>query len=139
MATDRTIIEQTREEQRRVFRIACDPNRYGLTLKAIGIDAQIGYDSLRGYASGETEMPLSALRRLVGVIPDELLSFLLPGDRVIVRAPDEINHDEIAPILREYLRCKDEAHHPESEAGRDIGPSEDKSLRVKLVAVAGGR
>lgn len=139
MPTDKTIIQQAKEEQRRVFRIAMDPNRYGLTLKAISMDAQIGYDSLRDYAAGETEMPLSALRRLVGVIPDELLSLLLPDGRQIIRAPEALDHDEISEALQDWLREKERAHHPDSPQGRDIAPCEDATLRGKFAVVAGGR
>ena len=128
---------QIKATQERIFRIA---QRQGLTLKAISLDAQIPYNTLRNYAgnNGETaEMPVSALNKLVGVIPDELLSLLLPQGRVIVQAPSELDHDTIAPILRDYLSAKDDAHHPESEAGRDIGPNECRNLRVKLAAVNG--
>ena len=31
------------------------------------------------------------------------------------------------------------AHHPESEAGREIGPTEDGNLRGKFAVVVGGR
>lgn len=137
MPSNRTIVQQTKEEQKRVFRLACDQNRYGMTLKAIAMDAGIGYDSLRDYASGETEMPLSALRRLIGVVPDDLLSLLLPDGRFIVQAPGEIDHDVISAGMRAYLKAKDEAHHPNSEAGRDIGPGEHDKLCGHLTVVSG--
>lgn len=131
---DNTQIKATQE---RIFRIAM---RNGLTLKAISLDSQIPYNTLRNYAghNGETaEMPIGAVAKLVGVIPDELLSLLLPDGRVIVQAPDAIDHDEIAPAMRDYLSAKDDAHHPDSEAGRDIGPGEDAGLRLKLATVSG--
>lgn len=123
------------DKQRRVFRIACDPLRYGLTLGLIAADSGLGYDSVRHYASGETAMPLSAFVALVGVLPDELLSLLLPNGRMIVKVPEGVDHDEADRACRDYADAKAAAHHPESEAGRDIGPTEDAELRVKLTVV----
>lgn len=128
---------QIKATQERIFRIA---QRNGLTLKAISLDSEIPYNTLRNYAgnNGEpAEMPVSALAKLVGVIPDELLSLLLPSGRVIVQAPTEIDHDEIAPAMRDYLSAKDDAHHPDSENGRDIGPNECAGLRARLAVVNG--
>lgn len=114
--------------QKRIFRIAL---RNGLTLKAISLDSTIPYNTLRSYAGSgcETaEMPVSALYKLIGVIPDELLSLLLPEGRQIVRAPEDIDLDELARVAREFCAGKDQAHHPESEAGREIGPNETERL-----------
>lgn len=124
------------DRQQRVFRIACDPLRYGLTLKLIAIDSGLGYDSVRHYASGETALPLSAFVALMGVIPDELLSLLLPDGRAIVRVPEEIDHNEVADAMRDYLAEKDHAHRPDSECAEAIGPNEDNVLRGKFTRVA---
>lgn len=126
---------QIKETQERIFRIAA---RQGLTLKAISLDAQIPYNTLRNYAghNGETaEMPVGALVKLVGVIPDELLSLLLPDGRLIVQAPSEIDHDAACEAMRAFVDEKERAHHPASECGREIGPSEDAALRAKLTLV----
>lgn len=131
---DKTIL-QMRDRQQRVFRIACDPTRYGLTLKLIAMDAGLGYDSVRDYAAGKATMPITALFALVGVIPDELLSLLLPEGRLIVQVPTEIDHDSACEAMRDYVDAKERAHHPESEAGREIGPGEDLTLRGKLSIV----
>ncbi len=125
--------------QERIFRIAL---RGGLTLKAISLDSGLPYNTLRSYAGSgcETaEMPVSALGKLVGVIPDELLSLLLPDGRVIVQAPENVDHDALAEHLRDWLAEKDHTHHPESECGREIGPGEDARLRGKFAMIAGGR
>ena len=125
--------------QERIFRIAI---RNGLTLKAISLDAGIPYNTLRSYAGSgcaTAEMPVSALRKLVGVIPDELLSLLLPEGRQIVQAPEYIDHDALSDRLRDWLAEKDHAHHPDSECGREIGPGEDVRLRGRFAAIAGGK
>ncbi len=139
MPANWSITEQVKDRQKRVFRIASDPTRYGLTRKAISADSGIGYDSICDYANGLTEMPVSALVKLIGVIPDELLSLLLPDGHVIVRAPDEIDHDQIAEAMTDWLATKNAAHHPESPAGRDIADCEDEKLRTKFAVVQGGR
>lgn len=136
MPSEKSIIDQMLDRQKRMFRIAQDPTRHGLTLKMIAADANLGYDSVRKYAAGETQMPMTALDALFGVLPDELLSLLLPHGRVIVAIPDGVDHDAIEQRFREFLAAKGEAHHPASEAGREIGPSEHVKL-TKLAVVAG--
>jgi hypothetical protein len=135
MTANNRIIEQMRDRQARMFRIAMDPQRYGLTLKMIEADSGIDYDSLRNYASGKTTMPITAVDCLIDVLPDELLTLLFSNGRVLVKAPEEIDHHQIAPALRDYLRAKDDAHHPDSEAGEAIGPGEHKALCGKLALV----
>jgi hypothetical protein len=135
MPANNRIIEQMRDRQARMFRIAMDPQRYGLTLKMIEADSGIDYDSLRNYASGKTTMPITAVDCLIDVLPDELLTLLFSNGRVLVKAPEEIDHHQIAPALRDYLRAKDDAHHPDSEAGEAIGPGEHKALCGKLALV----
>jgi hypothetical protein len=127
------IMCRQRIEQERVFRLA--QRDHGLTLKAISLDSKLGYTTIQSYAKGEAVMSIASLFKLVGVIPDELLSLLLPEGRVIVQAPEEIDHDEIAEAVHDYLTTKERAHHPLSEAGRDIGPGEDNVLRGKFARV----
>ena len=134
MARNDRISLHINERQQTVMRIACDPVRFGLTLKEISEGSGIPYSTLRSYAgnNGEpAEMPLSALYKLVGVIPDELLSLLLPAGRMIVEVPAEIDHDEICEAAQELLIEKARAHHPESPGGREIVPEEDARLCEK--------
>jgi hypothetical protein len=139
MVIEGNIPHCTKATQERIFRIA---QRDGLTLKAISLDSGIPYSTLRSYAgnNGETaEMPVSALYKLVGVIPDELLSLLLPEGRAIVAVPENMDHDQIADACADYLHAKNAAHHPESEAGRDISPREQEALDAKVVHLPLGR
>lgn len=135
MPANPKIVDQMRDRQARVFRMALDPQRYGLTLKMIQADSGLDYDSLRNYAAGKTTMPITAVDALIDVLPDELLSLLFSGGRVIVRMPEEIDHDEIEEAALSFLATKGKAHHPESEAGREIGPGEDLALRAKAVVL----
>lgn len=136
MADEHNISHRTKAMQARIFRLACKTD----TLKGISLDSGIPYSTLRSYAghNGEpAEMPISALYKLIGVIPDELLSLLLPDGRHIVQAPGEIDHDEIERVCRDFLATKGEAHHPDSPAGRDIADCERETLDVKVVQLRG--
>lgn len=127
----------TKGTQERIFRIA---QREGLTLKAISLDSGIPYSTLRSYAgnNGETaEMPVSALYKLVGIIPDELLSLLLPDGRSIVRIPENIDHDAIAQWAETYNAKKLAAHRADSECQEQIGPSEKADLDNTVVQFPG--
>lgn len=127
------IAAQQRATQERIFRLA--QRDHGLTLKAISLDSQIPYPTLQTYARGDAMMSVAALRRLIGVIPDYLLSLLLPPGHVIVQVPEDVDHDAIAERMQEFLRAKQAAHHPDSEDGREIGPNEDNVLRMKAAEV----
>lgn len=134
---DDNIALRQKQEQARVFRLA--QRDHNLTLKAISLDSGIGYTTVQTYAKGEAVMSIASLFRLVGVIPDELLSLLLPEGRQIVQAPEEIDHDQLADSMVEYLAEKQRAHHPESECGPAIGPNEGKVLTRKFTVVAGSK
>ena len=129
--SDKSIM-QMRDRQQRVFRIACDPTRYGLTLKLIATDADLDYDSVRNYAAGKTTMPITALFALIGVVPDELLSHLLPEGRAIVAVPDELDHDQIETACRDYLEVKGGSHAVASPGGREISDCEAVLLNGKV-------
>jgi hypothetical protein len=139
MSDNSSILQILKDRQSAMRR---EMDRRGLAMKAVSFDSGIPYSTLLSYfpAPGGNMpalMPVSAQYALCGAIPDDILSLLLPDGRLIVRAPEEINHDEIAEALHDYLQTKERAHHPESEAGREIGPNEDNVLRGKFAVVAG--
>src|SRR5690242_2692030 len=72
MRIDDEITRETRKAQRRIFRLARHDE--GLTLKVISLDSGIPYSTLQGYCDGSVLMPVTAVIRLAGVIPDHLLS-----------------------------------------------------------------
>jgi hypothetical protein len=119
-------------------------DRRGLSLKGVSFDSGIPYSTLLSYlpdAKANREpalMPVSAQFMLCGAIPQDILSLLLPDGHVIVKAPVELDHDQIAEAFYDYIHTKERAHHPESEAGREIGPNEDNVLRFKAVQAVGG-
>ena len=98
----------------------------------------MSYSTVQSYLPGERHavpaaMSVPALYSLVGAIPDDLLSLLLPAGHVIVQVPENVDYDDVSARCRDFIDTKDRAHHPESEAGRDIGPGEDADLGSKVV------
>lgn len=126
MRDENTIV---RERQLAVRR---EMDRRGIALKVIALDAGMSYSTLLSYFPGERDKTPATIS---GAVPAELLSLLLPDGFQIVRAPEAIDHDELALIARDYLATKDAAHHPDSENGRDIGPNENVALIGKAVSL----
>lgn len=130
-----------RERQKFIRR---EIDRRGIAIKAIQMDGGWDHSStvLSYFPADEakepTMMSVAALFRLFDALPLDLLSTLLPDGHAIVRVPVGIDHDEIAPAFREYLRKKDDAHRPDSPAGREISECEDAELRASLALVRGG-
>lgn len=130
MATDDRISLLVREAQRRIFRLA--ERDHGLTFKAVSLDSGIAYNSIRGYASGETIMSIPTMLRLVGVIPDSLLSHLLDpvGRHLAENETDDGDHDSLATNCIDFAARHAQARHPQSPAGVEIAPCEDDDLRA---------
>jgi len=137
MPPETMIVDRVREEQKRMFRIALDPMRYGLTLKAIHADTGIGYESLRNYAAGVTTMPITAIHALCGVIPNELLSLMLPAGFGVVEQADDFDHATMAAKCVDYLTTYTAARDPNSEAGEALGPNERERLGGKVTGLRG--
>lgn len=132
MTHDDIILHRTKDLQRRMFRVATDPMRFGLTLKAIAFDSGIPETTLRTYSSGAAGLPFHCFRKLAKVLPDELLSIMLSEDeKAIVSCSDDGDHDTIAATCIDYAGAHVRARHPESECGVDIGPGEHVDLTGK--------
>ena len=132
MRADVDISARQKRVQQSVF---LEANNRGLTIKVIHFDTGISQDTLRSWARGEAVMSIAGLFGLVGVIPDDLLSMLLPDGRQIVCVPENLDHDEIETACRDFLAAKGQAHHPDSPAGREIAPCEKDVLDRKVVAL----
>ena len=132
---DDNIVERQKRTQEIVFRLA--GRDHGLTLKAISLDSGIGYTTIQSYAKGHAVMSIASLFRLVGVVPNELLSLLLPDGRQIVTLPEECNHDEISEWAEAFTARKLAAHRADSECQELIGPGEKSELDAIVVAFPG--
>ena len=118
-------------------------DRRGIAIKAVQLDG--GWETtstVQSYFPADSEkepavMSVASLYRLIdrGALPVDLLSLLLPDGFQIVRADEGIDHDRLAEMAADYIAAKNAAHHPDSEAGRDIGPNENKKLTAKVVAL----
>lgn len=135
MRDENTIVRERQQAIRR------EMDRRGIAIKAVQLDG--GWDTpstVLSYFPGDQDkvpatMSVAALFRLLNTraLPSELLSLLLPDGFVIVRAPEEIDHDEIEQAARDYLAAKGRAHRQDSPAGPEISACEDRTLRTKAV------
>lgn len=128
----------------RQLAIRREMDRRGISLKAVSLDSGIPYASIVSYFPGEKDrqpaaIPAGAVFTLCATeaLPLDLLSLVLPVGFAIVRAPESLDHDALCQIAADYVAEKNRAHHPESEAGRDIGPGERASLDRTVVSLVG--
>lgn len=138
MALDPRKVESVRRRQREMFAKVLDRRTYNMTITEIAERSGLDDSSISNYAGGVTTMSLVAIDALVDIIPDELLSMLLPSERIILRKPVGINHEQACQAMTDYVTAKLAAHHPDSECGPAIGPNEDADLRGRLAVVVGG-
>ncbi len=134
------IVDVVRDRQLAIRR---ELDRRGISLKAISLDAGMPYNTVVSYFPGDGRvpagMPVSALFRLIGVVPADLLSLLLPHGHAIVAVPEGLDHDEVARAATEFVTAYAAARHHASESGVEIGPREAKALgghATRLRAVA---
>jgi hypothetical protein len=129
-----TLEREILRAQDRIFRLA--ERDHGLTLKSISLDSGIPYETLRSYRGNkgaQSMMPVSALVRLAGVIPDILLSHLLdPADRHLVPNDDDDELDDLGDRADEVAREVRRARHPNSPGGTEIVAIEEE--RIKRLA-----
>jgi hypothetical protein len=127
-----------RDRQKLVRR---EMDRRGISVKAVQLDG--GWETastVLSYFPADKDsqpavMSVAALYRLIDTqaLPVDLLSLLLPTGFQIVRAPEEINHDEFETMCRDYLAAKARAHQANSPNGRELAPSEIDELDGKVV------
>jgi hypothetical protein len=137
MHDESKIVGIIRERQAAMRR---EMDRRGIAMKVVSQDSGISYSTLLTYFPADqyktpVQIPGSAIYALTGHLPPDILSLLLPTGHVIVKAPEEINHDEIADAMADYLAEKQHAHHPDSPDGREIAECEDNILRGKFALV----
>lgn len=130
-----TLERQILKAQSRIFRLA--ERDHGLTMKVIGLDSGIPYETIRSYAGhkgAQSMMPVSALCKLVGVIPDELLSHMLdPVGRQIVTDDDDHDLDILGEGADELAAEVRRARAPSSPGGVEIVDIEEARIRSKAL------
>ncbi len=120
-------------------------DRRGILLKQVQLDGE--WETVSTVASyfpacddaKPAVMSAAALHRLIRTkaLPLDLLSLMLPEGFQIVRAPEEIDHDEVERMCREYLEAKGTAHRQDSPGGREITDCERTALTGKVVQLVG--
>lgn len=90
------------------------------------------------HANGDSVMNIASLNAYAqaGIDP-ELLSLLLPDGFQIIKTPQGMDHNEIAPIIHDYMQTKSAAHHPDSPAGAEISDCEQRDLDNKVASIRG--
>lgn len=133
MANNNTIVRD------RQLTIRRELDRRGISLKAIAYDAGIPYPTLLSYFPCDDREPHTisgaSFYSLCGVLPGDLLSLPLPDGFQVVRAPEDVDHDQLADAMADYLAAKQHAHHPDSPDGREIAECEDAELCTRLAVV----
>lgn len=137
MTDENTIV---RDRQKLIRR---EMDKRGISIKAVQLDG--GWENsstVLSYFPADAQrdpatMSVAALYRLAerDALPVDLLSLLLPAGFGIFRLPEEVDHDDFAACLQDYLRAKTEAHHPDSPGGREIAECEDAKLRGKAMRI----
>ncbi len=110
-------------------------DRRGIALKAISFDSGIAYQTLLTYFPQEggarpVMLPMAAVYALAdhNAIPDDLLSLLLPPSRLIIRAPDGIDIDELDAACRSVVAEIAKAHRADSPGGPAIVDCEEVTI-----------
>ena len=117
-------------------------DRRGFALKVVASKAGIPYNTFCSYFPADSkvkpaQIPGGAIFSLIAsdALPLDIVSLLMPEGVQIVRADEEIDHDWIEDLCREYLATKAQAHHRESPAGREISDCERNTLGVRAAAL----
>lgn len=134
MSSGSTIVKRRQKDIRREL------DRRGIALKVVAMDTGLSYSTLASYFpvdkdADPAQMPTGVLYDLIGHVPDDLLSLLLPVGRQIVALPDDLDHDALSDLAADYLTTKAAAHKADSPAGVDIAPCEKEALDRKVVAL----
>jgi hypothetical protein len=135
MNDESRIVGIIRERQKAMRR---EMDRRGIAMKAVSQDSGVDYGTLLTYfpASRDkvpAQIPGSVIFALTGHIPADILSLLLPNGFLVVQVAEGVDYDEFSAACREFVDRKEKAHHPESEAGRDLGPGEKEELSAVVV------
>lgn len=138
MCDGSTIVKQRQLAVRR------EMERRSISLKAVSLDSGIPYNTLASYLPADphaepAQIPGGAIYSLVAgnALPLDLVSLLMPEGVQIVRASENLDHDKIEDLCRDYVATKAQAHHKDSPAGRELSDCERAALDVKVIPLRG--
>src|SRR6478752_2611243 len=82
----------------------------GIALKAVAFDADLPLPTVLSYFPGgegrkPAVIPMSAVYAIAEgkALPDDLISMLLPNGAIVVRVPEEIDHNRVCEAFQDYL------------------------------------
>lgn len=106
-----------------------------LSIKVLAANAGLHPNSVAAYFPADanqkpTQISGGALLAVMQHLPSDLAPLLMPDGFHFVAAPQALDLDELAARCAEFLRCKGEAHHPDSPDGCDISAGETGELVV---------
>jgi transcriptional regulator with XRE-family HTH domain len=135
MRDDNAIMKDT------LLHIRSEIDARGLHNKVLAGKAGVAVTTWLSWFPGGTREPqvpsLASLAGLARALPTDLLNLLVPDGYHIVKAPDDLDHDKIEDLCRDYVATKAQAHHKDSPAGREISDCERSLLDVKVIPLRG--
>ena len=134
MRCENAIVRET------LFAIRLELDARGLSLKVCASKGGVSYSTFLSWfpASGEGQVPsLAFLPHLARALPADLFSLLLPDGFHMVPAPEGLDYDEFAAGCHAFLARKEQAHLPESPAGRELSDCGNDALGCKVVPLLG--
>lgn len=117
----------------------------GKPLKVFASKARIKEPTFMSYFKLEgirAVMPVTALRKLCGVLPESTLSLFLPDGFQIVRSPGAVDYDLLGEKCAQFAALKNEVHCVDSPAQREISDCEEErltALAAEIAVIAGGQ
>jgi len=133
MSADDPIVSFIVDTQIKIFDDA--RHELQLTIPAIAERAKLPVPTVNAWAQGRNTLSLWGVKKLLRV--KELAPFLsrlfAPEEYALIGVMAGIDYDEVSAACRDFIDAKEKAHHPDSECGRDIGPTENKVLSSKVV------
>jgi transcriptional regulator with XRE-family HTH domain len=130
MRDETTVMRET------LLTIRDELDQRGVIHKVLAAKAGVGTTTWFSWfpQNGTPQVPsLAFLPALAKALPGDLLSLLVPDGFHIVPDPEGLDYDEFSAGCRAFIDAKEQAHHPESPAGRDLSECEQEKLRGIVV------
>ncbi len=130
MADSSVFSDRLLRQQKAMFRQAA---LAGFSQERIRAETDLPTTSLSDWALGKAKLSLLGYIRIAAVedFPPGLLSLIFDGTgrHIADDSTDDGDHAAVADNCVDFTGKYTRARHPLSEAGTDIGPTEDKELR----------
>lgn len=133
MSADDTVSAYILDTQIQLFEDA----RHDLQLSIVEIarQAKLPVQTVNAWAQGRNALSLWGVKKLLRVekLAPLLSRLFMPEGCALVVIPAGIDLDSLADEFADFLKTKNDFHHPDSECGRDLGPGEQALLNAKVI------